>query len=378
MVKQSLIPRCVEVLGAGIAGLWQAYTLARRGHSVRLVERTATPFSNAASGLAGAMLSPYCERAGADPVVQELGLRGVALWREAFPGVASLGSLVVALPRDHGELMRFAERTEGHQLVDAGEIARLEPDLAGRFRQGLFFQGEAHLEPAEAMAFLLDATRRLGAEVVLGGQSAHVGRGLLIDCRGIAASGELAMLRGVRGERAVVQTREIALRRPVRLLHPRHDLYVVPWPMGTYMIGATMVETGDSGPATLRSTLDLLGLAYALHPGFGEARIVSLDAGPRPALPDNLPHIIVNGGTIRVNGLFRHGFLLAPVLAEAVSDYLETGDTHPLMQRGGSGGGRLDAHPETAALDRAGLARSSESSEEPSACEEHRCHSTEA
>ena len=47
----------ITVLGAGIVGLWQAYTLLYRGHSVRLVERTATPFSNAASQLAGAMLA---------------------------------------------------------------------------------------------------------------------------------------------------------------------------------------------------------------------------------------------------------------------------------------------------------------------------------
>jgi glycine oxidase len=270
-------------------------------------------------------------------MVQELGLRGVALWREAFPGVASLGSLVVALPRDREELVRFAERTQGHQLLDSDELARLEPDLAGRFRHGLYFPGEAHVEPAEAMAFLLNATRRLGADVVLGGPSAHVGRDLLIDCRGIAAGSELAALRGVRGERAVVRTREIELRRPVRLLHPRHPLYVVPWPMGTYMIGATMIESGDSGPATLRSTLDLLGLAYALHPAFGEARIISLDAGLRPAFHDNLPHAIVDGRTIHVNGLFRHGFLLAPVLAEAVADYLEIGREHPLIHAGGIG-----------------------------------------
>jgi glycine oxidase len=101
--------------------------------------------------------------------------------------------------------------------------------------------------------------------------------------------------------------------------------------MGTYMIGATMIEVGDGGPATLRSTLDVPGLAYALHPAIAEARVISLDIGLRPAFPDNLPRIIVDGGTIQVNGLSRHGFLLAPVPARVVADYLETGRTHPLM-----------------------------------------------
>ncbi len=114
------------------------------------------------------------------------------------------------------------------------------------------------------------------------------------------------------------------------MLHPRQRLYVVPWRMGTYMVGATMIETDDSGPVTLRSTLDLLGMAYALHPAFGEAQIIALDAGTRPAFPDNLPRINVDGRTIHVNGMFRHGFLLAPVLAELVADYLETGRKTPL------------------------------------------------
>jgi glycine oxidase len=319
----------ITVLGAGIVGLWQAYTLLYRGHSVRLVERTATPFSNAASQLAGAMLSPYCEREGAEPVVQELGIRGLAIWREVFPGLTANGSLVVAPARDRQELAQFRARTEGHQLVDATELARLEPELTGRFQQGLFYPQEAHVEPAAAMAFLLNAIRRLGGDVALGCSSAEAQGDVTIDCRGIGASGDLKALRGVRGERAIVQADGIALRRPVRLLHPRHRLYVVPWSGGTYMVGATMLETDDSGPVTVRSALDLMGLAYTLCPALGEGRVLSLDAGIRPAFPDNLPRISVEDDTIRVNGLFRHGFLLAPVLALLVAEYLETGRREP-------------------------------------------------
>jgi len=319
----------ITVVGAGIVGLWQAYTLAYRGCTVRLVERTATPFTNTASQFAGAMLSPYCEREGAHPIVQELGVRGAALWAKIFPGVANMGSLVVALARDRAELAQFATRTEGYEVLNANELGLLEPELAGRFQQGLFYRSEAHVEPGAAMAFLLNAIRRLGVEVLLGSSFADTRNDIVIDCRGIAANSELKALRGVRGERAVVQTGEVKLKRPIRLLHPRHRLYVVPWPMGTYMVGATMIETDDTGPVTLRSTLDLLGLAYSLHPAFGEARVISLDACMRPAFPDNLPRIIVDGKTIRVNGLFRHGFLLAPVLAEFVADYLDAGLRFP-------------------------------------------------
>ena len=149
--------------------------------------------------------------------------------------------------------------------------------------------------------------------------------------RGLAARRDLPALRGVRGERVLVRSRDVALTRPVRLLHPRHPLYVVPWGQGVYMVGATVIESEDPAPMTLRSALELLGLAYALHPGFGEAEIVELGAGLRPAFPDNVPKVVVRGNTLFVNGAYRHGFLLAPVLAAIAADFLESGSRHPRL-----------------------------------------------
>jgi glycine oxidase len=137
----------------------------------------------------------------------------------------------------------------------------------------------------------------------------------------------------VRGERLIVRSREVVLSRPVQLLHPRHPLYIVPWGDGRYVIGATVIEAEDDGPVTVRSALELLGAAYALHPAFGEAEILDLGAGVRPAFPDNMPRAIVSeeGRRIYVNGAYRHGFLLAPVLAQAVANYLETGAISELV-----------------------------------------------
>src|SRR5512145_3502488 len=90
----------ITVVGAGIAGLWQALTLARRGHRVRLVERSAVPFADAASGYAGAMLAPYCEAEGAEPVVRELGLKSLALWKETYSGAVVKATPVVEPPLD--------------------------------------------------------------------------------------------------------------------------------------------------------------------------------------------------------------------------------------------------------------------------------------
>jgi glycine oxidase len=325
--------RRITVAGAGILGVWQA--LRRAGHHVRLMDAAHEPFSAAASRLAGAMLVPDCEAEASPVIVRDWGRHGLMLWRATYPGLICNGSLVVSHARDRGELVRFARQTEGHTALDSAGVADLEPDLAGRFAAGLHFAHEAHMVTPHALAFLLAAATAAGVEAAFGQPwtSASDDGDVVIDCRGLGARDDLPKLRGVRGERFLIRTDEVRLSRPVHLLHPRQPLYVVPWDDGRFIVGATVVESEDPGPVTVRSALELLGLAYALHPAFGEAEVLDAASGLRPSFPDNVPRAIVhaNGRRIDVNGAWRHGFLLAPVLAEAVVNYLADGTPHPLL-----------------------------------------------
>ena len=307
----------VVVIGAGVVGLTVALTLAERGAKVTLVERSPELGGNA-SWLAGGMLAPFCEGESAPQSVVDLGKGAIDWWDARVPGVARAGTLVVAPPRDVGEIDRFAQRTRGHERVDEARIAALEPDLAGRFRNGLFFAGEGHLDPRAAMNALADALRRHGAEMRFGEDGEGLGpeAGLIVDCRGFAARADLKQLRGVRGEMIRVRTRELCFTRTVRLLHPRFPLYVVPRANGEFMIGATMIESAERGAVSVRSAIELLSAAYALHPAFGEAEVLEMSADVRPAFPDNEPRIDERGGRIFVNRFYRHGFLLAPAFAE--------------------------------------------------------------
>jgi glycine oxidase len=269
-------------------------------------------------------------------VVRDLGLASLAIWRDTYPGVVARGTLVVAGPRDRTELERFARMTEAFDKLDAEQLHALEPGLEARFAAALYYPAEAHMAPRAAMQFLLDAARSAGVDVALGtawppepGADADT----VVDCRGLVARTELPSLRGVRGERIVVRSREVRLERPVRLLHPRHPLYVVPWGDGLYMVGATVIESDDTSPISVRSALQLLGAAYALHPAFAEAEIVETGAGVRPAFPDNVPKIAVRGRSILVNGLYRHGFLMAPALALQVAQHLEGGEVDARVVR---------------------------------------------
>ncbi len=82
----------------------------------------------------------------------ELGRNAADWWEATLPGsVTRKGTLVLAASRDIKELDRFGSRTSHFEVVDEAAIATLEPDLAGRFRKGLFFTDEAHLDPRHAL-----------------------------------------------------------------------------------------------------------------------------------------------------------------------------------------------------------------------------------
>ena len=155
------------VVGAGVVGLTSAVTLAERGAEVTLVERSHGLGGNA-SWLAGGMLAPFCEGESAPQSVVELGQGAIDWWDARVPGVARKGTLVVAPPRDVSEIDRFAARTTAHVRVDEARIAELEPDLAGRFRKGLFFAGEGHLDPRVALSALAERLRANGGEIRFG------------------------------------------------------------------------------------------------------------------------------------------------------------------------------------------------------------------
>lgn len=305
----------ITIAGGGLAGLSSALELARAGAAVRVFEAAEEIGAGSVSRYAGGMLAPWCEAESAEEAVVTLGARAADWWAEITP-VTRRGTLVLAPPRDSAELTRFARRTSGHRTLDQAAITEMEPSLAGRFARGLYFAEEAHLDPRRALRDLARAARDAGVEIVLGTTApAQVD----LDCTGFAA--DLPDLRPVRGEMAILHCPEVEITRTLRLLHPRIPLYLVPRGQGVYMIGATMIESAATRPITLRSLTEMLSAAFTLHPGFAEASVIETGAGLRPAYPDNLPRLERHGGTLHLNGLYRHGFLLAPAMAARVTQH---------------------------------------------------------
>jgi len=318
----------VEVVGAGVAGLTAAYELARRGAEVALVERKPRA-GLGCSRFAGGMIAPWCELQSAEPIVATLGAEALDFWTREIPVATRAGSLVVAPARQRAELFDFSRRTENFEKLEAEGVVALEPDLEGRFDIALHFAAEAHLDPQAAMAALVERLCQMPNVVLRFGAEAEGGADWTVDARGFAARDALPTLRGVKGEMLTLRSEGLRFSRPIRMLHPKRPVYVVPRGDGLYMVGATMIENEEAARVTARSLVELINSAYAIHPAFAEAEVVETGSDLRPAFPDNLPRLIARENTLYINGLYRHGFLLAPALARRAALMLLEGARFP-------------------------------------------------
>jgi glycine oxidase len=336
----------IAVIGAGITGLTQALWLQRQGHQISLFDRGSERLDQHCSHVGAGMLAPYCELSEAEDIVAQWGAAALKLWQAVAPTLAlpvhltCAGTLVVAHHRDRAGLQQLADRVQhagfgAHsQWLRRAELGALEPELEGRFAEGLYVAPEGEIDPRSLLPALVETLRQQGAtlhfmtEVEALAPGAIQVRGVrqtfdwVLDCRGLAARDPISELRGVRGEIITLCTSEVQLRRPIRMMHPRYPLYIVPRPGNRFVVGATSLESDSLRPATVRSSLELLSAAYALHPAFAEAEIVEMNTQCRPALPDHLPRIIQDERLLRINGLYRHGYLLSPVLAETVAAWI--------------------------------------------------------
>src|SRR6202171_4809990 len=196
----------VSVIGAGIAGAWQALLFAQAGHEVTLHERSDAAMTQSTSYWAGGMLAPYCEAEVSEPLIVRLGIRSLDLWREHFPQTPFNGSLVVAHPRDRADFERFARLTTGHQRLDAHALSELEPSLEGRFRDGLFYADEGHVEPRRVLPELHARFTAAGGTLKFNCERTPDDiDGVVIDCRGVFARDRQNDLRGVKGEIILIE-----------------------------------------------------------------------------------------------------------------------------------------------------------------------------
>lgn len=342
------------VLGAGLMGRLLAWQLARAGHRVSVYEAGSADAQGSPARVAAAMLAPLAESAITEASVVGMGRYALTRWPQLLAQLSQPvffqqeGTLILWHRQDAAEAQRFAgllrntqDRVPGLpqlQTLDGAGVRALEPALESRFAQGLFLPGEGQLDNRQLLAALLHELQLL--KVDLHWNSPRAPQDFkpgtsgqpdwVFDCRGLGAQAQWGELRGVRGEVARIHAPDVRLSRPTRLIHPRYPIYIAPKQDHLFVIGATEIESNDLSPPSVRSTLELLSAAYAVHPGFGEGRILEIATQCRPTLPDNLPAIRRLGPrALQINGLYRHGFMISPALLDVVLELVE--DEHSTL-----------------------------------------------
>jgi glycine oxidase len=346
-------PITVAIAGGGLLGRLSAWRLLREGVDVSLFEAGSLTLCPGAARTAAAMISPLSEMVDSERLIYDMGMEGLKLWprwnRQLSQPIhyCESGSLVVAHSQDASQLRQFAEKLQHHlaadtqaeqnwQWLEQSQLLEIEPNLS-HFQRALLLKTEAFLDNHALLDQLLIDIKTLGGKSFEHRRVDHLAPRCLtvegqqlsfdyvIDCRGTGAKEAIQDLRGVRGEVLWVKTPEVQLQRPVRFMHPKYKLYVVPKPDQQFIIGATEIESEDRSPMSLRSNLELSSALYSLHPAFAEARITASEVNLRPSLINNRPRLTVEPGLLRANGLYRHGYLLAPAMVEnIVAEVLQT------------------------------------------------------
>ena len=329
-----------------------AHSLARLGYRVDVYEAQGTDALGSAARVAAAMLAPLAESAITELPVVRMGQHALKRWPELLNELQQPvffqqnGTMIVWHRQDASEAQRFAQllaRTQAQlpslpalQSLENKALAEKEPALQDRFQNALYLPDEGQLDNRQLLASLLESlqTQQVGLHWHSAKSPEDFSPGnagepdWVFDCRGLGARLEWSALRGVRGEVIRLHAPEVKLQRPTRLIHPRYPIYIAPKPDHVFVVGATEIETEDLSPASVRSTLELLSAAYTVHSGFAEARILEISTQARPTLNNNLPGIRQIGPrSLLINGLYRHGFLIAPAMLDIVLEWVQSHNT---------------------------------------------------
>ncbi len=347
------------IVGGGLIGCALASELAARGQRVTLLERGEP--GGEASGAAAGMLSPQAEaRFPSEFFDLALESRGLyAAWASALfeetgvdVGYRRGGLLRCVLGGPHGYaegddlFASYAWQRRAGLAVEDRPPSALASDLDGRLsrdvRQAVFFPDEAAVDPPAlvraawlsaqrrgvrlhtgvcAQRFRIENGRCVGVETDSGDFTAAA----TVDCAGAWAafdpSGRVAIpVHPVRGQMVKLRLEGP----PLRTMVCSDEVYAVPRPEGTVLVGSTVELVGFRRAVTAEAVERLISGAIALLPELRSAQFVSAWSGLRPGTPDGLPVLGESGvpGLFLATGHFRNGILLAPVTAKAMADLL--------------------------------------------------------
>lgn len=355
----------IVVVGAGIVGCAIGYELARRGASVQIVDERGAGMG--ATQASAGVLAPFIEAREGGPLL-DLTSRSLDLFDKFVARVSSVGGVDVIYSRSGtldvatseqsaarlNETERaLAARGVPSELLDARAVREQEPHLCGDALCGLLIPSHGFVGAGELTSALVRAARRHGAQLVEQRRVQRIARSgseLVVETdRGplqgsgvvLAAgswSGRIEIagvaplpVRPIRGQLLQLGWTGQALRRVVW----GERCYMVPWPDGTVLVGATVEDAGFEERTTLAGARDLIEAACELTPHAWTASLAAAKVGLRPACPDGLP--VIGASSVIPNlmyatGHYRNGVLLAPLTAHLVADAIVENLVDPILE----------------------------------------------
>ena len=347
----------VLIVGAGVIGTTSAFRLARAGWHVTLFDPA--PGSGATWAAAG-MIAPSAE---VSPGERENFTRqrgALQAWRDVAREVLEqtdetleifeTGTLLVGYDAsDRRLVLQFAHVAETFgvpcELVSREGHDDLFEGVSPRVYEGLLLEGDAWLDPDQAIRLLSRANESLGVTVVhqqvltanTDGDHVEVttaDQTFRADA-GILATGARALphgvaervanvVRPVRGTTVRVQGLDRSDLPTLRAFVRGRSFYMVSRPGGYCVLGASsdeqealVVEVGEL-QRLLRDALDLV-------PSLESAAIVETRQGLRPASKDLAPFVeTVDERWAWLSGHYRHGVTLAPLAALEAQSFVES------------------------------------------------------
>lgn len=345
----------VLVIGAGIAGLSVAWRISQLGFNVQILE--ADPSGRrpgAPSPVAGGMLAPSAEVQFEEMGLYHVACESLSRWPSFADelktetgldvGYRTEGTLIVAVDRDDAEALSRLFRFQQSQGLNVSwltpeEALEAEPYLSPRIAGAIHSPDDHQVDVHAVLAALSAAVARhspfrFGARVVAispdkNSPSVTLDNGEILRARVlVVATGAWSRdidglraplpIRPVKGQMVVLRgDKHFRLNQVIRTLRG----YLVPRADGRVMVGATAEEMGFDNRITAGAVYRLLENAVEAVPGVEELEIEDTWVGFRPAARDHLPVIGwgLGDGITAAAGLYRHGILLAPLVADELA-----------------------------------------------------------
>jgi glycine oxidase len=350
----------ILIVGGGIAGLSACYHLLEHGHKPLLIEQS--QLGHGTTWAAAGMLAPVHELEFTELPLLAAGRASLKLydqWEKVLGNAIGLnrsGTLEVAPSADDvpylERLFKF-QQAQGLdvQWLGGKELTALEPALSPNLAAGIFSAGDVQVDNRALVQALAEHCRAKGATLhehetfvkyehagdalVAHTSVANYTTDIILFTTGVTPLPNVTApqkIIPVKGQMLSVEPPAGGLlQRTVRIrTRAWGNAYIVP-KADRIILGSTAEEMGTDARLTAGGMLDILRKCYLAVPALYDLPVLETWTGLRPATQNRLPFIAkeADAPVYHLNGLYRHGILLAPLMGSAAAQFIVAGTLPP-------------------------------------------------